>query len=123
MNFGSVTAQTSAMQVVHLTNCGNARLTLENGVSSIPTVVLHGNSGVSGQNRNRAMTPRWKVAYYALLREKDKSKLRERCDEAERAIKQRYREILAVFGDDPAEREALSNALHNISVTRKTLHD
>ncbi len=39
------------------------------------------------------------------------------------AIEERYREILGAFGDDPAEREALSNALHTVSVTRKTLTD
>jgi hypothetical protein len=63
---------------------------------------------------------RWNELYETLLRERDRSKLLMRCDKAERAIKERFRELLTEPGDPTEERLALSKALHNIAVVRNS---
>jgi hypothetical protein len=65
----------------------------------------------------------WKEVYEALLQEKDRSKLSKRCDNAERVIKERFRELDSAPGDSTEERLALSKALHNIAVIRSSLSD
>lgn len=63
----------------------------------------------------------WKGLYDALLQERDRSKLPMRCDDAERAIKERFRQGIADGSDSTEERLALSKALHNIALVRASL--
>jgi hypothetical protein len=65
------------------------------------------------------MHVQWKALYDALLQERDRSKLAMR--NAERAIKERFRQGITEGGDSTEERLALSEALHNISLVRASL--
>jgi hypothetical protein len=60
----------------------------------------------------------WDEVYQALLQERDRARFRSRTDEAERAIKERLRQLLQEGGESTAERQALSSALHNIGILK-----
>jgi len=60
----------------------------------------------------------WEGLYRAALLEEDGAKLLARCDEAEAAIKERLRQVMAEAGDSTAERQQLSSALRNIALLR-----
>jgi hypothetical protein len=65
----------------------------------------------------------WKEVYEALLQERDRSKLAMRCDQADQAINERFRELLEKPSEDTDERLALAKALHNVAVLRASLSD
>src|SRR5579862_8470406 len=65
------------------------------------------------------MQQSWTDFYRAACLEKDPAKMRERCEKAESAIRQRLRKVMSEGGDSTSERHQLSLALHEIVSLRK----
>jgi hypothetical protein len=67
------------------------------------------------------MHENWRDAYQAALQEKDRQKLGQLCDVAQRAIRRRYREVMMKPDEHVSERAALSSAMHIVKVIKRVV--
>ena len=68
-----------------------------------------------------AEIPGWRELYRSALFEADRQRIPSRIDEAERAIRLRATELLAVDGDHGEEAQAVEDALYALRALRSAL--
>ncbi|HEY3974162.1 MAG TPA: hypothetical protein VGM18_14235 [Candidatus Sulfotelmatobacter sp.] len=69
----------------------------------------------------RAPQPTWHLLYQAALFETDRGRVRQRIDEAEKAILNRVKELFVASGDHIEEDQVLEDALYGLRALRNCI--